>query len=234
MKLLVHLDGGSRGNPGPAACGVYIRDRDTDSVVHQAGYFLGRTTNNVAEYTGLIRALGIARDLGAADVEVRSDSELMVRQLSGQYKVKSSDLKPLFEQARGLLAGFHRTSVQHVYRAKNAEADELANLAMDKSADVVLVDRGKRLQEPAMAAGAGEAPTVPCFSVTLAGKPRQCLVGQSPGNPYTFGPTTPEGFCVHAAAAALADCPLQWPPSRRSGGARCVACAALIRITRLT
>lgn len=246
MRLILHTDGGSRGNPGPAAAGVVLTDADTGQPVHEAGYFLGRTTNNVAEYQGLLRGLDAARDLGAAELVIRSDSQLMVRQLDGQYKVKSADLKPLFEQAKAKLRHFPRATIDHVYRHKNADADRLANLAMDAKRDVLLIDRGKRVApapgaahpKPDLSAGEGpdRCPPLPCFTATLAGKPRQCLAGQAPGNDYAFGPTTPEGFCLHAAAAVLSDAPdapLQWPSSRRTGQVRCRACHAPINLQRL-
>ena len=234
MNLIIHVDGGSRGNPGPAAAGVFIQNADTRETLHQAGYFLGTLTNNVAEYTGLLRSLEVARRLGAADVTIHSDSELMVRQLHGRYKVKSADLKPLYEQARRHLDELPKWTLHHVRREKNQEADRLANLAMDARADVVLVSEGKTVADPP----ASDRPndndnTLPCFSVTLKGKSGQCLAGAGKGSEYTFGPTTPDGCCIHAAAAALAQGPLTWSPDRRSGNARCRACGQTIAMQRL-
>ena len=137
MNLIIYTDGGSRGNPGPAAAGVVIRDGDSDKIIHEAGYFLGKTTNNVAEYQGLIRALEYAQQLGAKRVQVFTDSELMVKQITGEYRVKSPDLKPLAEKAQSILLRIDLWQIKHIRREKNTHADALANKAMDARRDVV-------------------------------------------------------------------------------------------------
>ncbi|MGZ4777921.1 MAG: ribonuclease HI family protein [Thermoanaerobaculia bacterium] len=124
------MDGASRGNPGPAGYGVHLRLESGD-VIEVAGW-LGVTTNNVAEYSGLIEALTVARDSGATEVEIISDSELLVKQMLGQYRVRHPNLVPLFEQARGLARRFGRFSIRHTLRAGNKDADRLANLAVDR------------------------------------------------------------------------------------------------------
>jgi probable phosphoglycerate mutase len=129
-KAVVYIDGGSRGNPGDAAFGVYACDADGRPVA-AFGRFLGRMTNNEAEYSGLLAALQWARQEDVQELHVRADSELMVKQMNGQYRVKSPNLKPLFEDARRLTRGFSRFAIEHVRRERNAEADRLANLAMD-------------------------------------------------------------------------------------------------------
>ncbi len=134
-KIIAHTDGGSRGNPGPGAAGFVLRDADR-TVLQAKGFCLGRTTNNVAEYTGLVRALEAALHIGADHITVFSDSELLVRQINGQYKVKSAQIKPLFNQAMDILAGFRGWQVQHVTRDKNKHADELVNAALDRGCDV--------------------------------------------------------------------------------------------------
>lgn len=125
LRLIVNIDGGAKGNPGPAACAAVLRDADDGQIVLERGKYLGETTNNVAEYEGLLLALELATELKACKVEVRSDSELMVRQLSGQYKVKSPGLKPLYERARAALRPFEGVELRHVRREENAEADRL-------------------------------------------------------------------------------------------------------------
>jgi phosphoribosylglycinamide formyltransferase-1 len=130
MKVVIHTDGGSRGNPGPAAAGFVLEDLDGRRLQAKA-FFLGETTNNVAEYTALIKALEAARKLGADQVVVHTDSELMVRQLSGAYKVKSEAIRPLFEHVNELRAQFESCFVRHVRREKNEEADRLVNRALD-------------------------------------------------------------------------------------------------------
>lgn len=128
-----NIDGGSRGNPGPASYGVVIRD-PRGEVVARLTKYIGRSTNNVAEYYGLIAALDYAQQHGIRALRVESDSELLVRQMRGQYKVKSAELRPLFERARKMAQGFASFRIDHVYREKNAEADALANEALDETA----------------------------------------------------------------------------------------------------
>ncbi|MFL5910426.1 MAG: ribonuclease HI family protein [Gaiellaceae bacterium] len=133
MKFVVHVDGGARGNPGPAAIGVVVSDPD-GGVVEQLGEPIGETTNNVAEYRALLRGLELAHALGAQEVEVVGDSELVAKQINGQYKVKHAGLKPLHAQALQALAGFARWRVRTVPRAQNAAADALVNAALDAAA----------------------------------------------------------------------------------------------------
>jgi ribonuclease HI len=130
MKLVVHVDGGARGNPGPAAIGVVVSDPD-GGVVEQLGEPIGETTNNVAEYRALLLGLERARALGAEEVEVVGDSELVAKQINGQYRVKHAGLKPLHAQALQALGGFDRWRVTTVPRAQNAAADALVNAALD-------------------------------------------------------------------------------------------------------
>jgi ribonuclease HI len=130
--IVAYTDGGARGNPGPAGYGVRIED-EQGSLVAELYEPLGTATNNVAEYRGLLAALGWALEHGRADVLVRSDSELLVRQMRGEYRVKNAGLQPLFAEARRLVARLGRVRFEHVPRAGNAEADRLANLAMDEA-----------------------------------------------------------------------------------------------------
>ncbi|MEM6756693.1 MAG: ribonuclease HI family protein [Planctomycetota bacterium] len=136
-EVVIHVDGGARGNPGPAGAGVVISDPD-GTPLHEAGYWLGRCTNNVAEYSGLLKALEVATTMNAQKVAVRSDSQLMVKQLLGEYRVKSADLKPLYQKASALLSAFPASTITHVYRDKNKRADQLANLAMDAETDRIV------------------------------------------------------------------------------------------------
>jgi ribonuclease HI len=127
-----NIDGGSRGNPGPASYGVVIRD-PRGEIVAKLKKYIGRMTNNVAEYYGLIAALDYAQAKGVRALRVESDSELLVKQMRGQYKVKSGDLQPLFERARKMSQGFDSFRIEHVYREQNREADALANEALDET-----------------------------------------------------------------------------------------------------
>jgi len=126
-----NIDGGSRGNPGPAAYGVVIRDPKGE-VVAKLKKYIGRMTNNVAEYYGLIAALDYMQSRGVKALRIESDSELLVKQMRGQYKVRSPELQPLFERARKMSAALESFRIDHVYREQNREADALANEAMDE------------------------------------------------------------------------------------------------------
>jgi ribonuclease HI len=128
----INIDGASRGNPGPAAYGVVIRDARGETVAKLKKY-IGRFTNNVAEYYGLIAAMDYAHSHGFHAIRVESDSELLVKQMRGLYKVKSADLQPLYERAHKMSAGFDAFGIEHVYREQNREADALANEALDAS-----------------------------------------------------------------------------------------------------
>jgi len=137
QKVVIYTDGGSRGNPGPAA-GAYVLSDTEGNVIAGKGTFIHKTTNNVAEYTGMVEGLKAARNIGADRVELFSDSELMVKQINGIYKVKSPNLKELYAESMDLLMEFKSWKVSHVYRESNKDADALANKAMDAKRDVVL------------------------------------------------------------------------------------------------
>jgi ribonuclease HI len=130
MRVVVHVDGGSRGNPGPAAAAAVVTGPD-GTVVDEAAALLGETTNNVAEYRALLLGLDRARAAGATEVEVVKDSELIARQVDGAYRVKSADLRPLWQEAMTRLEAFERWSIRSVPRAQNAHADALVNRALD-------------------------------------------------------------------------------------------------------
>jgi ribonuclease HI len=130
-KLRVTSDGAARGNPGPAGAGAVVFDME-GHVLERLGKFLGRQTNNVAEYQGLLLGLRRARELGAEELEVVADSELMIRQLSGAYQVRAPALRELHSEALSLLKAFRKVKLVHVPRAQNAEADEMSNRAIDE------------------------------------------------------------------------------------------------------
>jgi ribonuclease HI len=130
MKVIVHVDGGARGNPGPAAAACVISAPD-GGVLAEHSQLLGRATNNVAEYRALLLGLARARDMGASEVEVVGDSELIAKQVGGIYKVKHEAMRPLYLEAMEALRGFDRWSIRTVPRAQNAEADALVNAALD-------------------------------------------------------------------------------------------------------
>jgi phosphoribosylglycinamide formyltransferase 1 len=143
-SIIAHIDGGSRGNPGPAAAAFVLTDPRGKQLQARA-FFLGEATNNVAEYTAIHKALEAARSLGAGQITVYSDSELLVRQINGQYKVKSDQIRPLFAQAIAMLAEFENWQVRHVFREDNKQADELVNRALDGKKDVEMkIDKTKK------------------------------------------------------------------------------------------
>lgn len=129
--VIVEADGGSRGNPGPAGYGAVVRDAATDDVLAERKAGLGFTTNNVAEYSGLIAGLEAAREVGASLVDVRMDSKLVVEQMSGRWRIKHAPLQTLAERARALVGGFDKVTFEWIPRAANKHADRLANEAMD-------------------------------------------------------------------------------------------------------
>lgn len=135
MKIIVHSDGGARGNPGPAAIGVVI-ERENGEMIEEISEAIGDTTNNIAEYTAVLRGLQVLEVLFGAkvsemEVDWRLDSELVVKQLAGEYKVKNPGLRPLFEEIRDLRARFPKLTLKHVRREENKEADRLVNEALD-------------------------------------------------------------------------------------------------------
>jgi ribonuclease HI len=222
VGLIIHVDGGARGNPGPAGAGVVIRD-DQGRLIYEAGHFLGRQTNNAAEYHALIRGLEQAARLAAPIIAIYSDSELLVRQITGEYQVKSPKLAPLHRQVQVLLIKAGRWTIRHVSRDQNLRADELANLAMDRRQDLVVFDAdrdGDRGPQPAAAPAADQPP--PAVSQPAQQEPasdeatravRICVVRPSkPGGcpadgvqdaVFTVQSTFPVGLCVYAAHALL-------------------------------
>jgi probable phosphoglycerate mutase len=163
-EIVAHIDGGSRGNPGPAAYGVAIETAQGQPVTAFAK-FLGKTTNNFAEYQGLLAALDYALSHGYPRLRVLTDSELMARQISGRYKVRSPDLKPLHDKAQAMIARLESFSIRHVFREQNREADRLANQAMDDAAHGIVP------QAPSPSALAPQAPS-PQASLPAPPKPR--------------------------------------------------------------
>jgi ribonuclease HI len=133
MKLIIHVDGGARGNPGPAAAACVL-STPSGEVVDEQAELLGKVTNNVAEYRALLLGLARARELGATEVDVVGDSELIAKQVKGLYKVKHPSMRPLYMEAMEALKNFQKWSIRTVPRAQNAEADALVNAALDQAA----------------------------------------------------------------------------------------------------
>jgi ribonuclease HI len=216
----------------------------------EAGYFLGKLTNNVAEYRALIRGVEAAIAVKPDEVRIYSDSELLVRQITGSYRVKSPDLQPLYAQAQALLLRLDSWQICHVYREQNRRADELANLAMDARKDVIVQGAGANAAAEAEApvgTGAAPAPTktrtakgaaasragkTPRWTATFERAPgASCPAPCAPGREFTFGPTTPEGFCLYAAQAVLEELPLRGRAENDSPtSANCDRCGAPVRL----
>ena len=131
--VVIHVDGGARGNPGPAAVAAVATAADGDVLAERSAY-IGEATNNVAEYRAVLLGLELARELGARTVEVVNDSELVARQVGGQYRVKNAALRPLFEETMAALRRFNAWSMRNVRREHNERADELVNQALDGAA----------------------------------------------------------------------------------------------------
>ena len=132
MKVIIYTDGASRGNPGRSAIGAVIADEKGNTLA-TISKRIGRATNNQAEYRAVIAALEKAVKVGAKNADIRMDSELVVKQLNGRYRVRNMSLKPLYDKATGLLASLERYRISHIPRSRNAEADRLANRALDES-----------------------------------------------------------------------------------------------------
>ena len=167
MKVLIEADGGSRGNPGPAGYGAVVWTADHNTVLAERKQAIGRATNNVAEYSGLIAGLEEAAKLGASEVDVNMDSKLVVEQMSGRWKVKHPDMAPLHQQATALSTRFDRVTYTWIPRAKNSHADRLANEAMDAAAE---------LQAPAEEAKAEEQRSNPAGWTGARGAPTRFLL----------------------------------------------------------
>jgi ribonuclease HI len=153
----IHIDGAARGNPGPAAC-AYVIARPGVAPVERAER-IGTATNNVAEYTALLRALEAARDLGLARLDVYSDSELLVKQMNGDYSVKNPDLRELYDDARALLRHFQAVMLTHVRREHNRRADQLCNEALDGRPGTKGTAAGPKSKAAAAKAATHPAPT---------------------------------------------------------------------------
>jgi ribonuclease HI len=182
MNLTIHIDGAARGNPGPASF-AYILAEHGKPAIEEKGC-LGKTTNNVAEYTALVRALERAAQLGAKRLHILSDSELLVKQMNGQYKVKNEGLLPLFLHAKKLTRQFDVVAIQHIPRAKNKRADELCNEALDRS---------------------GSSPRSAAFKPKPSAKSRR--------SPRIEAATEEVILCLQAAAAAWAHGDPNVPPA---------------------
>jgi ribonuclease HI len=219
VQLTIHVDGGARGNPGPAGAGVLIRTTD-GRLIHEAGYFLGLQTNNVAEYTALILALRRAIEADSPDhVAIYSDSELVVRQITGEYRVRNARLKKLHNDVQMLLLKLSSWTIHHVPRNENEHADQLANRAMDEERDIVLFDDQRdgphdraASETKAEANHAGETrpdederaeSRAVRLTVTQPPDPQVCPAGDWSTDEQVVEHTLPADWCLHAAQSLI-------------------------------
>ncbi len=213
MTWTAYIDGGSRGNPGTAGAGVYLVDEQNRAVL-AVGFYLGRMTNNEAEYQGLLNSLRLLEAAGASQVRIFSDSELLVRQIQGEYRVKAPGLKPLFAQAHAGLERFAEWRIGHVYREQNTMADALANRAMDRMSDVVQSDvlglmKAPKQAPPEKATNSPAAQVAPDRPSTVQARvirdPGEgvCPAAMRRGLEFSFSEMTPAGFCMGACPAVL-------------------------------
>ncbi len=152
-KIIACTDGGSRGNPGPAAAGICLYDTN-DQLLHLEAFYLGNATNNVAEYTGVLKAIQTAKKMHANAIDLVSDSELLVKQLNGIYRVKSPNIKPIYQDVMALLSEFQTWKATHVRRHLNTEADALVNEALDAGTDILIKSGEQIPQSPKLRIGA--------------------------------------------------------------------------------
>jgi uncharacterized repeat protein (TIGR04076 family) len=218
-RIELYVDGGSRGNPGPAAS-AYVIKRSSGETVKAKGFHLGHSTNNVAEYTALLRGLEAIMTLGVRELDIYSDSELMVKQIIGEYRVRSQDLMELFEQVQRKLLNFDRWQIKHIRREFNKEADRLVNETLDFGDEIDEPEESLEISEeppkPKKAAPktskkakkqtVSAIPVVPrkilAEVITISGE-QGCENPMQAGQCFVFSQCVPAGLCVHAAMSLL-------------------------------
>ena len=238
LNLTLYFDGGARSNPGPAAAGVVLLTGDGKSLL-EAGYLLGEMTNNQAEYSALLIGSRAAVRYGADQLEIYSDSELLVRQLNGEYRVKSDLLKPLYEDVQDQFRGLGAWSIKHIPRGQNRRADALVNLALDADEDVVEVQAidgpalltPNKTSRPAPPTG-GQELRVTVEAVSEGSKP-PCPTSCLPGTRFVVDDLLPTGLNLDLASKVLeAVAVLRGSDARRDAlTVACVRCGAHFRIS---
>lgn len=247
MDFNINIDGASRGNPGPASAGVVVRDRATGKPIHEAGYLLGQSTNNVAEYNGLLRGLEVIAKIPrepSSEIHLHSDSQLMVKQIIGEYRVKSADLQPLVAEAQSRLRKLgNKWKINYVPREQNKRADELANMALDAGRDVIVLAGDGSTATPSSPVARASAAVSPStiaaapgslFTARLTAAPgAQCPAHTPAKTPFAFGPKTPANFCIFATQAVFDEDPTLWRESKTTEAqTQCAKCGVSIEIVR--
>jgi len=194
-NIQLFVDGGSRGNPGPSACAYVIKNADGE-VLKVEGIYLGESTNNIAEYNALLNGLDALQKMDVHELAIFSDSELMVKQLIGEYQVRDSDLLTLFEQVQRKLLGFDRWHIKHIRREMNRQADQLVNETLDKEIGLQK-DQNKHEQGPCKS-----LPKV-LVEVTQSSRSDVCPSPMQKGQWFVFSSCIPAGLCIHAANVLL-------------------------------
>jgi ribonuclease HI len=210
--ITAYCDGGSRGNPGPSGYGVSIEDA-TGRPVAELSEFLGVKTNNFAEYSGLLAALEYALHKGYRRLRVVADSELMVKQMKGQYRVNSPDLRPLWEEAKRRVAGLESFEIQHVLRGKNKRADALANQAMDRGSGRMVRELGGAEASAAPAKGTGTSRATSASLFEMPGRGARSTASSEATSHAGTGP-------AKGAAAGTASAAEGRGPAKVAGGPR--------------
>jgi ribonuclease HI len=226
QRLVVEADGGSRGNPGPAGYGAVVRDASTGEVLEEVAAAIGRATNNVAEYSGLLAGLRAAAELDPDAVEVRMDSKLVVEQMSGRWQIKHEDMRRLAREARAALPA-DRVTYTWIPRERNAHADRLANAAMDAAA------RGERwVRERVPARGPGDRdPEVAAYPDAMAQQAPAATVPAAPGQRLAYRlltGTDDHAFCEKVSAALADGYRLHGSPAVTFDGTRVVTAQAVV------
>jgi len=207
MEADIYIDGGARGNPGPAGSG-YLVISPTGEVLKSGSHFISKATNNVAEYVALIKGLEAAGELGVSELNIFTDSELLTRQLIGEYRVKNPALRVLFEQAQRILIQFSRWQIKHIPREQNRQADALVNTAIDKGLAGKSTS-GSETHTPGPQAiretnGHGDRGSVKVIvEVTTEPKAGMCPAGLRKGQCFVFSDLTPAGMCINAMQGLL-------------------------------
>ncbi len=203
----LYVDGGARGNPGPAAC-AYILKEPNGATIESEGIFLGETTNNVAEYTGLLKGLQSAKKHNIKILHIFSDSELMVKQIIGEYRVKSENLLKLYQQIQRLLLSLDRWQIRHIKREFNSEADQLVNKVLDSKAGQSQQQQqaiNKPQPAPTHTSGSSAKSNIPKILVEVTKAPEEgtCNAKLQQGMCFVFTSVVPAGFCLYAAQSVL-------------------------------
>jgi uncharacterized repeat protein (TIGR04076 family) len=222
-KIQLFVDGGSRGNPGPAACAYVIKNADGE-ILKVEGIYLGDATNNVAEYKALLNGLDALSQMNIHELAILSDSELMVKQLIGEYHVRDKNLMELFEQVQRKLLGFDRWHIKHIRRELNRDADQVVNETLDRQT-------GPQKQETDQMAGTATEPSTCTSSAKIMAEVVQpsnnaeCPAPMQKGQCFVFSSCLPAGLCIHAAADLLpAVRAMQTNPSEKTDSPVTIQC----------